>query len=220
MMTDASTMPLADTEDMVQVHRVFREAFRAAPALIGSVAAGDAARAEVVGAYYANVLEFLRVHHEGEDALVWPKLLERAKDQSDTISRIAGQHKGVEEGLAVANERLAAWRAAPDADSGAQLAVAIAALNADLVAHLDEEERVILPIAAAHITMPEWGELPAHGMQHFAGDKMWLIIGLLQEQFSQEQIAMMESHMPPPVLDFWTNQGRPQFQAYIAEVRG
>jgi hypothetical protein len=30
----------------------------------------------------------------------------------------------------------------------------------------------------------------------------------------------MESHMPPPVLEFWTNQGRPQFQAYIAEVRG
>jgi hypothetical protein len=68
--------------------------------------------------------------------------------------------------------------------------------------------------------MPEWGELPSHGMQHFAGDKMWLIIGLLQEQFSPEQVAMMESHMPPPVLDFWTSQGRPQFQAYIAEVRG
>jgi hypothetical protein len=213
-------MPLANTEDMVQVHRVFREAFRSAPAFIGSVAAGDTARAEVVGSYYANVLEFLRVHHEGEDELLWPKLLERASDQADTISTIAGQHKGVETALATANARLAEWRAEPDVDRGAQLAVALASLNADLVAHLDEEERVILPIAAAHITMPEWGELPGHGMQHFAGDKMWLIIGLLQEQFSPEQVAMMESHMPPPVLDFWTSQGRPQFQAYIAEVRG
>lgn len=219
-MTDSSTMPLANTEDMVQVHRVFREAFRSAPALIGSVAAGDAARAEVVGSYYANVLDFLRVHHEGEDQLLWPKLLERASDQADTVSRIAGQHKGVEHALATANARLAEWRAAPDVDRGAQLAVALASLNADLVAHLDEEERVILPIAAAHITMPEWGELPGHGMQHFAGDKLWLILGLIQEQFRPDQIAVMESRMPPPVLDFWTNQGRPQFETYIAEVRG
>lgn len=219
-MTDASTVPLADTEDMIQVHRVFREAFAAAPALVGSVAAGDMARAEVVGSYYANVLEFLRVHHEGEDALLWPKLTERASDQAATVQRIAGQHKGVEEALVVANERLAEWRADADPDSGVRLAVAIASLNADLVAHLDEEERVILPIAASHITMPEWGELPGHGMQHFAGDKLWLIIGLLQEQFRPEQVAMMESHMPPPVLEFWTTQGRPQFQAFIAEVRG
>ena len=140
--------------------------------------------------------------------------------QADTVQRIAGQHKGVEAGLAAANARLAEWRATPDVDNGAQLAVALASLNADLVAHLDEEERVILPIAAAHITMPEWGELPGHGMQHFTGDKMWLVIGLIQEQFRPDQIEVMESHMPPPVLDFWTHQGRPQFQAFMAEVRG
>ena len=74
-MADSITAPLADTSDMVQFHRVFRDALSSAAPLVGSVAAGDIARADVVGSYYANVLALLKSHHEGEDELVWPKLV-------------------------------------------------------------------------------------------------------------------------------------------------
>ncbi|MGZ4493024.1 MAG: hypothetical protein ACXVXA_19380, partial [Nocardioidaceae bacterium] len=63
------------------------------------------------------------------------------------------------------------------------------------------------------------GEMPAHGMKHFAGDKVWLLIGLLQDAFTPEQRAHMIAHMPPPVLDFWTNVGRLQYASFIAELR-
>jgi hemerythrin-like domain-containing protein len=218
-MPESVTLPLADTSDMVQVHRVFREALSSAAPLVGSVAPGDAQRVDTVHTYYANVLEFLRVHHEGEDELLWSKLVDRNPGDADTIRRIAHQHEGVHASLDLARERLAVWHAEPDVESGAKLAAALATLGADLAAHLDEEERVILPIAARSITAPEWGELPAHGMQHFTGDKIWLILGLIQEQFTPEQVSMMESHMPPPVLEFWTNTGRPMFLDFVARLR-
>ncbi|MDQ1695662.1 MAG: hypothetical protein QOJ03_1015 [Frankiaceae bacterium] len=210
---------LIDTSDMIQLHRVFRDALGAAAPLVGSVLADDVERAELVGSYYFNVLELLHAHHDGEDELVWPRLIERSPADADTIRRVAGQHEGVLTSLRTAQARLAGWRADPQVDSGAHLAAALATLGAELAVHLDEEERVILPIASQHMTAPEWGELPAHGMQHFGGDKIWLILGLIQEQMSVEQIANMESHMPPPVRDFWTGAGRAQFRAFIAELR-
>jgi hemerythrin-like domain-containing protein len=219
-MSESVTVPLADTSDMVQVHRVFREALSSAAPFVGSVAPGDAERAQIVHTYYANVLEFLRVHHEGEDELLWPKLVERNPADADTIRRIAHQHEGVSAALEEARERLEAWYADPQIESGAKLAAALATLGADLAAHLDEEERVVLPIAARSITAPEWGELPAHGMQHYSGNEIWLLLGLIQEQFTPEQVSMMESHMPPPALEFWTNVGRPTFQDFIAQLRG
>ena len=218
-MSDAVTSPLTDTSDMIQLHEVFRDALGTAAPLVGSVPAGDHARAEIVGSYYANVLALLRSHHEGEDELVWPKLLERTPSDADTITRIAGQHLGVLTALETAEARLTAWRTDPDIESGAVLAAALATLGAELAVHLDEEERVILPIAARHLTPEEWGELPSHGMRSFRGDKMWLIMGLIREQMRPEQIEVMEAHMPPPVLEFWNTMGREQFETYVAELR-
>ena len=217
-MPDAG-LPLADTTDMIHLHQVFRDALGAAAPLVGSVSVGDVERAEVVASYYYNVLALLHAHHEGEDELLWPKLVERAPDQAATVRRIAGQHVGVVTSLTTARQRLAEWRADPQADRGVALAVALATLGAELAVHLDDEERVILPIAAQHINVVEWGELPAHGLQNFGGDKIWLILGLIQEQLSAEQLAEMEAHMPPPVLDYWTGLGRPQFEAFVAALR-
>lgn len=217
-MTDTTVLK-PNTSDMVGVHQVFRDAFGCAPQLVGSVCGERTERADVVGSYYANVLDFLRVHHQGEDELLWPKLVARVPDQADMVRRIAGQHDGVTAALADAEERLSAWRAVPDIERGSSLAAALALLGVVLGAHLDEEERRILPLAADHLSVEEWGELPAHGMRSFTGDKLWLILGLIQEQMPAPAIAAMEAHMPEPVREFWTTSGRPQFEAFVAELR-
>jgi hypothetical protein len=60
-------LPLADTSDMIGLHRVFRTALDAAPSFVGGVAPGDSTRAETVAMYYEDVLQLLHAHHEGED---------------------------------------------------------------------------------------------------------------------------------------------------------
>ncbi len=65
------------------------------------------------------------------------------------------------------------------------------ALCTHLGEHLDEEEQKVLPLAAANLSMEEWGALPAHGMANFHGDKIWLILGLIRERMTDEQRAEM-----------------------------
>ncbi len=217
-MSDAHELPLADTSDMIGLHQVFRDALGAAPTLVAGVAPGDQARADFVANHYVNVLSLLHAHHDGEDELMTPRLLQRCPDQTETISRIASQHASVVDAIAAAEASLAAWQADASQPNRDRAADRLAHLRTDLTPHLDEEEREILPIASSCINVAEWGQLPEHGLKSFTGDKPWLIIGLIQDQMTAEQVAGMQAHMPPPVVDFWLNVGQQLYRDHQAEL--
>lgn len=208
-----------DTRDMIAVHAVFRQSLAAAPRIVGGASRNDGQHAANVASYYANVLAFLHVHHEGEDELLWPKLLQRCPAEASRVQEIADQHGKVTALLASAEAELAEWAEEPNTDHGAKLAGALVALGFELAQHLDDEEEFVLPLAAEHVTVEEWAELPAHGMQHFSGDKQWLILGLLFEQMPAGQPEIVLSHMPPPIGAFWRNEGQLLFDTFVADVR-
>jgi Hemerythrin HHE cation binding domain len=219
-MSASNSIPLADTSDMASLHRVFRDALAAAPNYVGNANVGDGSRAELVGSYYDNVLRLLHAHHEGEDELLTPRLVARNPDQAELIERIAHQHAGVLDAIAAAEGGVAQWRAEPSEANRAAAVDSLSGLDAVLTPHLDEEELVIVPIAATCINAAEWGELPEHGMKAFSGDKVWLILGLIREQMSPGKLAEMDAHLPPPVLEFWANQGKGMFEGYVGQLRG
>jgi iron-sulfur cluster repair protein YtfE (RIC family) len=211
------TIPPADTSDMAAVHKVFRDSLASAPRIIGS-ARDDDGRREMIANYYANLMNFLKVHHEGEEELIFPVLSERAPEGRSVLDKAAADHQAVVGLMAAVNEHIAIWRV--EGDDGAQGIVdALAALQETLIPHLDEEETDVLPLAAAHMNSAEWGQLPGHAMGHFQGDKIWLIMGLIRENFTQEQRDMMLAHMPPPAREMWENFGERSFDELIAEVR-
>jgi hypothetical protein len=204
---------------MIGIHEVFREAFGCAPQLVGSVCNDHSDRVATVVAYYANVLAMLHAHHEGEDALIWPKLAERAPDESELLARMQSQHEGLLTALTECERRLEEWAATPDIDRGASLAAALATLGVLCAAHFDEEERRVLPLAAACCTVEEWAELPGHAMRSFSGDRIWLIIGLVQEQMPPHARSDMEAQMPLPVREMWQGEGRALFEKFVADLR-
>ncbi len=217
-MAEIAELPMADTTEMAAIHRVFRNALTEAPRLVGP-AAGDRERAEMVGSYYDNVLRLLHVHHESEDVSLTPRLVARGTPaEAAEITRIAQQHAAVLGDIEAANARIGAFRATPTIDSAATLASSLAGLQASLVPHLDEEEAVAMPIAAKYINVAEWGELPGHGIANFTGDKLWLILGLIREQMSDDQLANMDAHMPPPLSQFWAESGEQFFTEYISAL--
>jgi hemerythrin-like domain-containing protein len=208
-----------DPADMVSVHQVFRAALGAAPTLMRAVSPDDGERVAAIGSFYANVLAFLHVHNGSEEELLWPRLLERCPSEAELINRVAGQRRDIDALVSAVTARLAEWTAAPSVAHGDQLAAALATLDADLTAHLDDEEKLIFPLAARYISAVEWGELAAYGMRHFTGDKLWLILGLVQETMTPPQREAMITHMPFPVRAFWASAGRPKFESFIAGVR-
>ena len=217
-MTEIATPPRPDTSDMLAVHQVFRDALGSAPELIGTAA--DAEWISLVGSFYSNVLHFLEGHHEGEDLIVWPRLFERCPAEAATVRRISAQHHDVTPALERSMALVGPWVDSRDRARGQELADALASLRETLVAHLDEEEQFILPLCAAHLSAPEWGELPAHGLGTFRGDKVWLILGLIRENMTQHQRDEMLAHMPPPAVEMWTTTGNAAFDSFVAELRG
>jgi hypothetical protein len=212
-----SGVPRPDTNDMVAVHQVFRSSLASAPALVAS-ARGDDVRRALIADYYANILAFLEVHHEGEETLVFPLLMERAPQSRALVTRMATQHSDVMEQLHETKDVLSTWSDRGD-ESGVDTAVALAGLGDALAVHLDEEEAGILPLAGEHLSLEEWGALPGHGMANFAGDKVWLILGLIRENFTPAQCDAMLEHMPPPARTMWETMGESAFKTIITEVR-
>jgi hemerythrin-like domain-containing protein len=218
-MTDTGPRP-PDTSEMIAVHKVFRHALHGAGQLVGGVAEGDTDRARLIAGYYDEMLTLLTLHHDGEDVLVWPKLLERAPAQAELVRTAESQHQGIHEPLERVRVALKAWEVAPDAQQGAGLVGALGELETGLVAHLDNEEQTVLPLIGEHLTIEEWGELPGHAMRNYPGERIWLVLGLVRENMTQAQRDIMLAHMPPPAVEMWTTKGEAAFDAYMGEIRG
>ncbi|HSZ37341.1 MAG TPA: hemerythrin domain-containing protein [Acidimicrobiales bacterium] len=218
-MADQAAGPRPDVTEMYAVHGVFRDTLGAAPRLVGDVAASDAARRAQIANYYDNVLFFLEAHHDGEEALIFPRLRERCPDEGALLDSFEAEHKEALRLLGDARSTLAAWPGA-DGDAAAQSAVAesLEALRSQLVEHLDGEETRALPLCSENILVEEWGQLPGHALAGFGGDKVWLILGLIRQRMTQEQRDAMLAHMPPPARDMWTSFGENAFNELSAEI--
>ena len=81
-----------DVSDMYAVHKALIGALDAAPAYVAK-ADLDSQRVEVIGSFYENVIEFLHVHHTGEDELIYPVLEQRCAESRSELERINDQHK-------------------------------------------------------------------------------------------------------------------------------
>jgi hemerythrin-like domain-containing protein len=207
-----------DVSDMYAVHKALTGALDPAPAYVGS-AGLDAERVEMIGSFYENVIEFLHVHHAGEDELIYPVLEQRCAESRSELERIDSQHKLLHAPMDAGRSAIATWRAEPSTDNAQAVVDAIGSIDEVLRPHLAEEETVMLPIATKWMTPEEWGKLAGHSMMSFRADKPWVALGLVREQFNQEQRDGMLAGMPPEMRTRWTEQMEPAFNAFIAEVR-
>ena len=188
-----------DVTEMLAVHRVFRSTCAAAPDLIGTVAASDQHRVELIASYSANVLGLLHAHHLAEDELLWPVLRARTPANLALVDPMAAQHADVVASAARCAAAVDAWRRTGGPTVGTDAGALIAALGVELAAHLDKEEAQVLPLCARVVTEEEWGAMPGFAMAHFEGDKPWLAIGLVREQMTPAQRDRALAGMPPEV---------------------
>jgi hemerythrin-like domain-containing protein len=217
-MTSATSATPLDTTDMVMVHRVFRRELRLLPDLVRA-AAGDAPRAKLVGTHALELLGFLHHHHHGEDELVWPKLRERVALEVELIARMEAQHEAVAVLVVELERDLPGWSLSADAEAGERLATTLEKLAQDLVAHLDEEERSILPLVAQTFTPAEWGELGERGFATVPKKRRLITLGHILEDASAQEQREFLAHVPAPARIAWKVLGRKQFAKETAALR-
>lgn len=218
-MTNTAAERRTDVHDMVVVHRAFRRECRLIPELVRQVRAGDTARARLLAGHARLVLTGLHLHHTGEDELLWPKLLDRAAPDAALVHRMEVQHERVHEAIERLGPALDRWEAEAHPAVGEEVAAGFDALRAVLVEHLDDEERLILPIAARHVSQAEWDALGGHARDGMTKQQLPVMFGAIIEEATPAERVRLLADVPWPVRLLLRTVFARSYRRYVARVR-
>ncbi|WP_306209536.1 hemerythrin domain-containing protein [Actinoplanes sp. RD1] len=211
-----------DTWEMVLVHRVFRREFRILPAIIRAVPPGDKARAEVVGEHLGEVSHGLHHHHEAEDELLWPIMLDRVGLHADVVHRMEAQHLRLAELLGRLDALNSQWRASARQETRDGLADVVAQVSPVLEEHLGDEERDLLPLVSEFVTQAEWDALGERGKEILPRNdlrKALVFLGASLEEASPAEARRFLATLPLPARVLWALFGKRTYATARDRVR-
>ena len=145
------------------------------------------------------VLGGLHSHHQDEDELLYPKLIERAPEQAPMTEHVEHEHEVIATALDAALAACATWRQSPSAETGEALAAALDHLNQVVQPHLDDEEQKVVPLAAVTLTQQEWDAMGKRGMSSVPRNKRAIAAGMMLEPLDAADRAYMMKHVPAPL---------------------
>jgi hypothetical protein len=194
-----STSQPIDVRDMAIVHRLFRQAYDEAARLVRAAPAPSPGRVTFLADHIDLVLGGLHSHHQDEDELLYPKLIERAPEQAPMTEQVEHEHQTIATALDAASAACTAWRQRPSAETGEALAAALDHLNEVVQPHLDDEEQKVVPLAAVTLTQPEWDAMGKRGMSSIPRNKRAIAAGMMLEPLDAADRAYMMKHVPAPL---------------------
>jgi hemerythrin-like domain-containing protein len=179
---------------MLAVHRAFRREFALLPRMVRSVRAGDSVRAAVIAAHARDLLAALEHHHDGEDALIWPRLRASGEVPQALMYLMETQHEALTDLLALTRQSLTRWAPTAAASHRDQLTLVLDNLHLALDEHLEDEERSLLPIAARMLTPAEWTQVGAREVEPLPKARQLARLGaLLETATAAEQADILRS---------------------------
>lgn len=209
-----------DTFDMLLVHRMWQRNLAALPALLRGVPTGDRPRAGLVAAHAGEIIGALEHHHQNEDALVWPRLRERAPAEQDVVAQMEADHRAMVEVLEAVLGDLRSWATVADTETRDRLAEGCARLAEMFATHIAVEEERILPLAAEHMTQAEWAELGERGFAAVPPKRRMAVLGYILENASPDEQAKFLRNVPPPARVLFRLVGRRSWAKEVAALRG
>jgi hemerythrin-like domain-containing protein len=188
-----------DVRDMAIVHRTFRNAYDESARLVRAAPTPSQARVTFLADHIDFAIAMLHVHHDGEDELLYPKLIERVPDQAPMTEQVEHEHQLIKTALDAASGACTAWRQRSSAETGEALAAALDQLNVVTRRHLDDEEQKVVPLAAVTLTQQEWDALGKHGVAQIPRNKRGIAFGMILDPLSEDDRGYMMRVLPAPV---------------------
>jgi hemerythrin-like domain-containing protein len=212
---------MADSRDMIVVHTMFRKQFAAIPALVSEVPAGNHKQVALVANHVEWMVKFLHSHHEGEDMMVWPRLVERCPTEVEPlIFTMESQHHA----LALALDDLAAratdWRRTAAIAERDAIAEAATELLGRIAEHLDLEELKVLSLIDKYLTEKEWKQVGGSGLKKMSFGQLTVAFGMILDGASPEYVKTMRDTLPRPAWLLFSLVGPRAYTKYAARLHG
>ena len=208
-----------DVRDMAIVHRTFRSAYEESARLVRAAPTPSPGRVTFLADHIDFAIAALHHHHEGEDELLYPKLIERVPEQAPMTEHVEHEHLLIKTALDEASAACAAWRQQPSAETGEALAAALDHLNQVVQPHLDDEEQKVVPLAAVTLTQKEWDAMGKHGVASIPPKMRGLALGMMLDPLNEADRAYMMKHVPAPVRMLYPFLVERPWKKYAATLR-
>jgi hypothetical protein len=146
-----------DMQIMYVMHHAFRRDLAKFAAAAQHTPAEDRVTWRLLASRWTVFAEVLHLHHSGEDAGLWPWLLEHgtAVDRS-TLEAMEAEHAEIDPLLASCAEGFERLEGHADDDARAALAVRLVATRDSLARHLEHEETDAMAILQRLMTPEDW----------------------------------------------------------------
>lgn len=195
----------ADLGVMLAAHRAFRRDVTTLARAASRDTLRDPVRRVTVGTGWEVFRRQLLLHHQAEDAGVWPVLRTRLAGRADDLAvldEMAAEHSLIDPLVATVDQALG--------DERLPLGDVISELASTLGGHLDHEERDALPLIGATLTDAEWLGLmaslqPAPELSELVP---WLVDGLPADD-AADVLAMF----PPALAQRYRGEWKPWYDA-------
>src|SRR5262249_16104711 len=107
-----------DVRDMAIVHRTFRNAYNESAKLVRAAPTPSQGRVAVLADHNDFAIMELHIHHDGEDELLYSKLIERVPEQAPMTEEVEHEHELIKTALDDTSAACATWRQRPSAETG------------------------------------------------------------------------------------------------------
>lgn len=149
-----------DMTMMYVMHHAFRRDLAHFSEAVPRTPVGDARSWAALLARWELFSQALHHHHAGEDAHLWPFLLERADaEERATLEAMEAEHADIDPLLQACHDGLRTMATSPDDDTRAALTVRLVAAREHLARHLAHEEGDSIALMQRVMTNAEWHAL-------------------------------------------------------------
>ncbi|MEW1910981.1 hemerythrin domain-containing protein [Kitasatospora sp. NPDC085895] len=208
------------TREMAMIHQVFRRESRLLAELVQDVRPGDTARSRILAEHWRLYSIGLHAHHTGEDEMLWPVLLPHLDLDAEQVLAMEAQHRELSDGIAEVQRLVDRWQARVLPEDRDELTEALHRHHRQLCAHLDEEEREVMPLVALHVNEEQWHAVGERGLAETPRNRLMIALGAILEDTSPEERREFLARLPVPARVLWKLLGQRQYRREIDRVRG
>ncbi|GAB2828757.1 hypothetical protein GCM10022221_29020 [Actinocorallia aurea] len=189
-----------DMGNMYLAHYGFRRDVGRLITAVGRVGLTDRRRVAALRAHFAWVLFVLHHHHSAEDAMVWPRLRERAPEARPVIDALEAEHAACDRWIREGADAFRDFEAVPSAEGREALMTALRGLADALGAHLAHEETEGIPLMMAHITPAEDAAMHRALSRQIGLRKLPTLLGWITAELPADVEAHLRRTSPKPML--------------------
>jgi hypothetical protein len=162
----------ADTRSMGIVHSALRRDLERTRMVLTDEPHPEGRRRRALATHMLWMMQFLHVHHTGEDIGLWPLVRAKNPAAGPLLDRMDADHKRIEPAITVLEKAAQAY--GDDSSAQEHLLAALSQLSDVLLPHLQREELEMMPVVAATVTDDEYRAIEH---KYFVKPKSFLELG-------------------------------------------